>query len=194
MFACKLNIYYKKLWRSRWRRWYFKERAPLWSKNTDLLKTRIDAGQIAIAELPGGPSSPALLGQHFAGTRDWLVYLIAKQILAVQPAAIARVFAIWRLAPVAIVDLENAIIMGAIAIRRTHNASAIWALMLGNASPAGQLIAWYAQLGHFACQTAAIHGACLGRCCQQHHGKQSDYKESLHSVVSQEAFVIVMLK
>lgn len=74
--------------------------------NTDFnLEARIDAGQIAIAESPGGPGTPSLLGQHLAGTINGIVYLIRKQISAVEATTVARV-ATWRLAPVAIVDLE----------------------------------------------------------------------------------------
>lgn len=71
--------------------------------------------------------------------------------------------------------------MGAIAIRRTHNVSAVRALVLGNTSPTGQLITWYAQVGHFPGQGATIHGACLGG-HNQCQGKQSSYYESLHNV------------
>lgn len=74
--------------------------------NTDLdLEARIDAGQIAIAESPGGPGTPSLLGQHLAGTINGIVYLIGEQISAVDATTVAREATRW-LAPVAIVDLE----------------------------------------------------------------------------------------
>jgi len=123
------------------------------------LEAVVDGGESTIAELPGGPGSPSLLAEDLLGATDGVGDVIGQESIAAQSALVVGEATVGRLAPVVVVDLEDTVVVGAVVVLRSDNAGAVGALVLGNASPASQLVTRNAQVGHLAGQGATVHGA-----------------------------------
>ena len=138
------------------------------------LKAGINAGQAAAAVLPGGPGSPALLALDLASALNGVGDVIGQQGRAGQGALVVAELARGRLAPVLIVDLENAIVVGAIRVGGSNNAGAIARLVLSNAGPLGQLGFGHTQTIHLLGQGATSEGLAKGRSNQSQSGNQNN--------------------
>jgi len=157
---------------------YFFGLAHLFLKSVKILEATIDRGQGSAAVLPGGPCSPPLLAQNLLGTSHGVGDIIGQEGIATQTALVIGKATIGRLAPVLVVDLEDAVVVGSIGIGWTNHARAEGTLVLGNAGPLVQLIPGNPQIGHLPGQGASIHRSGLsGDCCQSHY---KNHKEGFH--------------
>lgn len=134
------------------------------------------AGQVSAAEaIVYWPGSPALCLLHLLGTSYGKINVICTQCIAVDIATVGGSLAIAWPAPVAVIDLKNAMIPGSIVVWWSHHPGSEMALVLRNANPTRKFVSGNTQIVHFSSQFAAIEGALTS----DHHHQQHKDSEPL---------------
>jgi len=142
------------------------------------LEALIDGRQPSAAVMPDGPGGPSLLAEDLLGATDRVGDVVGQEGIAAQAALVVGEASVGRLAPVLVVNLKDAVVIGSVGVGRSNDAGAEGTLVLGDAGPLGQLVPGNAQFGHLSGQGTPIHRSGLGSdCCQS---QSTNHKKSFH--------------